>query len=179
MALGCDPVSLHGFQAHHTPQECLLPASLLAALPPFFLPRQWQSGEGPAGQIAGSQRPVHFGIRCSWSALLPCSTRRAFHHFRDTRNSVKARIRTSRKDSAGRSGCLGDCWARWGHERSGTTSRTGQAHTCPGPDEECTRETWSTAGGEEGAVEDGLLRGTFTHTTTYHVLPEALQLPYT
>jgi len=140
MALGCDPVSLHGFQAHHTPQECLLPTSLLAALPPFFLPRHWQSREGPAGEIAGSQRPAHFGVRCSCSALLPCSTQRAFHHFRDTRNSVKARTRTSWKDSAGRSGCLGDCWAWWGHERSGT-SRTGQAHTSPGPDEECARET--------------------------------------
>lgn len=155
----------------------MLAPHLPPCLPASILPSKTvQSRAGPAGQMAGSQRPARFGAHCSCSALPPCSMRGALHHFRDARHPVKVRTRTPREDSAGRSGCLVECWAWWGHEGSGTTSRQDRPTHHPGatrsvPEshvERCGR------GGRSGGGWPP--RGTFTHTTTYHVLHEALRL---
>lgn len=53
-------LSLHGFQAHQSPQVCLLPTSLLASLPLFFLPRRCRAGQGQQDRWQ-----VHRGLHAS------------------------------------------------------------------------------------------------------------------
>lgn len=104
-------LSLHGYQSPY-PTGMLAP-HLPPCLPASTLPSKMVAKQGRAS-MPDRRFTEACTLGCPLELLCPsCSMQPAFHHFRDTKDSLKARTRASRKDRAWRNGCLVQCWA-WG-----------------------------------------------------------------